>query len=134
MKITIEEAKVKKAKPQPGTPLGFGKYFTDHMFLMDWTKENGFENARIVPYGPISMDPASMVLHYAQETFEGMKAYRAKDGRILLFRPEMNAKRFINSNRRLCMAEVPVEDFVEAVRAVVEYEQDWVPSEEGTSI
>ncbi len=134
MKITIEEAKVKKAKPQPGTPLGFGKYFTDHMFLMDWTKENGFENARIVPYGPISMDPASMVLHYAQETFEGMKAYRAKEGRILLFRPEMNAKRFINSNRRLCMAEVPVEDFVEAVRAVVEYEQDWVPSEEGTSL
>lgn len=134
MKVTIEEAKTKKMKPAKGTALGFGKYFTDHMFVMDWTIEDGWKDGKIVPYGPISMDPASMVLHYAQETFEGMKAYRAKDGRILLFRPEMNAKRFINSNRRLCMAELPVEDFVEAVRAVVAYEQDWVPSEEGTSL
>ncbi len=134
MKITIEEAKTKKPKPQPGTPLGFGKYFTDHMFVMDWSIDEGFHDARIVPYGSISMDPASMVLHYAQETFEGLKAYRTKDGRILLFRPEMNAKRFVSSNHRLCMAEVPVEDFVEAVRAVVEYEKDWVPNEEGTSL
>ena len=121
MKITIEEAKTKKPKPQPGTPLGFGTYYTDHMFVMDWSIDEGFHDARIVPYGIISMDPASMVLHYAQETFEGLKAYRTKDGRILLFRPEMNAKRFVSSNHRLCMAEVPVEDFVEAVLAVVEY-------------
>lgn len=134
MKITIEEAKTKKAKPQAGTPLGFGKYFTDHMFVREWTIEDGWKDGQIVPYGPIAMDPASMVLHYAQETFEGMKAYRAKDGRILLFRPEMNARRFINSNRRICMSEVPEEDFIEAVRALVEYEQDWVPSEEGTSL
>ena len=134
MKITIEEAKRKKEKPFHGESLGFGKYFTDHMFVMDWSKEKGFHDARIVPYGPISMDPASMVLHYAQETFEGMKAYRSKDGKILLFRPDMNAKRFINSNRRLCMAEIAVEDFVEAVRSIVEYEQDWVPYEEGTSL
>ncbi|MCI9292928.1 MAG: branched-chain amino acid aminotransferase [Erysipelotrichaceae bacterium] len=134
MKITIEEAKTKKMKPQAGTPLGFGKYFTDHMFVREWTIEDGWKDGKIVPYGPIEMDPASMVLHYAQETFEGMKAYRAKDGRILLFRPEMNARRFINSNRRICMSEVPEADFVEAVRALVEYEQDWVPNEEGTSL
>lgn len=134
MKINIQRAKTLKEKPAPGTPLGFGKYFTDHMFVMDWTIEDGWKDGNIVPYGPLAMDPASMVLHYAQETFEGMKAYRAKDGRVLIFRPEMNAQRFINSNRRLCMAELPVEDFVEAVSAIVEYEKDWIPSEEGTSL
>ena len=134
MKITVTGSKNKKTKPKCGEPLGFGKYFTDHMFVMDWDRDQGFHDARIIPYGNLEMDPATMVLHYAQETFEGLKAYRSKDGRILLFRPDMNAKRFINSNRRLCMAEIPVEDFVEAVRAIVEYEQDWVPYEAGTSL
>ncbi|MCI8541388.1 MAG: branched-chain amino acid aminotransferase [Erysipelotrichaceae bacterium] len=134
MKITIEESKQRKTKPQRGEPLGFGKYFSDHMFVMDWSMDQGFHDARIIPYGNLSMDPASMVLHYAQETFEGLKAYRAKDGRILLFRPDMNAKRFINSNRRLCMAEVSEADFIEAIRALVEFEQDWVPDEAGTSL
>lgn len=134
MKITYERAKTLKEKPDWNEELGFGKHFTDHMFTMDWSVDKGFHDAKIVPYGPIMMDPASMVLHYAQETFEGMKAYRAKDGRILLFRPEMNARRFISSNRRLCMAEVPEEDFVEAIRAVVEYEQDWIPTAPGTSL
>lgn len=134
MKINVERAKTLKPKPAPGTQLGFGKYFTDHMFVMDWTIEDGWQDGNIVPYGPLCMDPASMVLHYAQETFEGMKAYRAKDGRVLIFRPEMNARRFINSNRRLCMAELPEEDFVEAVRAIVDFEKDWIPTEEGTSL
>lgn len=134
MEIKIERAKTLKPKPAPGTPLGFGKYFTDHMFIMDWTAEDGWKDARIVPYGPIQMDPASMVLHYAQETFEGLKAYKAKNGRILLFRPEMNARRFANSNRRLCMEVVPEDMFVEAIEKLVAYEQDWIPEEEGTSL
>ena len=134
MEIKIERAKTLKPKPAADAVLGFGKYYTDHMFVMDWDKDQGWHDARIVPFGPIPMDPASMVLHYAQETFEGLKAYRTKDNRILLFRPEMNARRFANSNRRLCMPEVLEEDFVEAVTKLVAYEQDWVPAQEGTSL
>ena len=104
------------------------------MFVLDWDKDQGWHDARIVPFAPIPLDPATMVLHYAQETFEGLKAYRTKDGRILLFRPEMNARRFANSNRRLCMPELSEDMFVEAVEALVSYEQDWVPAKEGTSL
>lgn len=134
MKINIERSKHLKEKPVQGQALGFGNYFTDHMFVMDWTIEEGWKDGKIVPYGPIAMDPASMVLHYAQETFEGLKAYRSKDDQILLFRPEMNAQRFMNSNRRFCMAELPIEDFVEAISTLVAYEQDWIPKDEGTSL
>lgn len=134
MEIKIERAQTLKPKPAEDAELGFGKYYTDHMFIMDWDRDIGWHDARIVPFGPIAMDPASMVLHYAQETFEGLKAYRTKDNRILLFRPEMNARRFANSNRRLCMPEVSEEDFVEAVTKLVAYEQDWVPAQEGTSL
>ena len=134
MEIRIERATTLKEKPKAGEALGFGKYYTDHMFVMDWDRGQGWHDARIVPFGPIPMDPASMVLHYAQETFEGLKAYRTKDDRILLFRPEMNARRFSNSNRRLCMPEVAEEDFVEAVTQLVACEKDWVPAEEGTSL
>lgn len=104
------------------------------MFTMDWTTEKGWHNAKIEPYGPICMDPATLVLHYAQETFEGLKAYKTKDGRILLFRPEMNARRFANSNRRLCMEVVPEDMFVEAIEKLVAYESDWIPTAEGTSL
>ena len=134
MEIRIERATTLNEKPKAGEALGFGKYYTDHMFVMDWDRGQGWHDARIVPFGPIPMDPASMVLHYAQETFEGLKAYRTKDDRILLFRPEMNARRFANSNRRLCMPEVAEEDFVEAVTQLVACEKDWVPAEEGTSL
>ena len=134
MEIKVIEATEKKEKPAWGQNLGFGKYFTDHMFTMDWTSKDGWCNAKIEPYAPIQLDPASMVLHYAQETFEGMKAYKTKDGRVLLFRPDMNAKRFANSNRRLCMPELPVDMFVEAVASVVEHEKDWIPTAEGTSL
>lgn len=133
MEIKIERAKVLKKKPDQNN-LGFGNYFTDHMFLMDYTEGKGWHDARIVPYGPLPIDPATMVLHYAQETFEGLKAYRNKAGKILLFRPEMNAARMIRSNQRLCMAELPVDMFVEAVEAIVSYEQDWVPSAPETSL
>lgn len=133
MEIKIERAKTLKEKPDQNH-LGFGKYFTDHMFIIDWDEGQGWHDARIVPYGPIPMDPATMVLHYAQETFEGLKAYRNPNGDILLFRPEMNAKRMINSNRRICMAELPEEMFVEAVEAIVKYEQDWIPTAPETSL
>ncbi len=134
MKIEVVETLQKKEKPSWDQNLGFGKYFTDHMFTMEWTKKDGWCNAKIEPYAPLQLDPASLVLHYAQETFEGMKAYKTKDGRVLLFRPEMNARRFANSNRRLCMPEMPEEMFVEAVSAVVAHEQSWIPTEEGTSL
>ena len=106
MEIRMEKCKELKQKPDQ-KHLGFGKYMTDYMFVMDWTKDEGWKDARIVPYAPITLEPACVTLHYAQETFEGMKAYRTAEGKIQLFRPEMNAKRMINSNARLCMPEVP---------------------------
>lgn len=133
MKIRVEKTENLKVKPDENK-LGFGKHFTDYMFVMDYDEGQGWHDARVVPFGPISMSPASMVLHYAQETFEGLKAYRTLDNRILLFRPEMNAKRMRNSNRRLCMAEVPEEMFVEAVETIVAHEKEWIPHLEGTSL
>lgn len=133
MEIKIERAKTLKEKPDQNN-LGFGTYFTDHMFMMDYTERVGWHDARIVPYAPIAMDPATMVLHYAQETFEGLKAYRNPKGEITLFRPEMNARRMINSNKRICMAELPEDMFVEAVEAIVKYEQDWIPTAKDTSL
>lgn len=114
--------------------LGFGKVFTDHMFVMDYKTGKGWHDARVVPYAPIPMDPAAMVLHYAQETFEGMKAYRREDGQIQLFRPEANAARMQRSNRRIAMPEIPVEDFVQAVKAVVKVDEDWVPRAKDASL
>ncbi|MCF0128508.1 MAG: branched-chain amino acid aminotransferase [Pseudobutyrivibrio sp.] len=133
MEIRFEKRDVLKDKPDQ-TKLGFGKYMTDYMFICDWSREEGWHDARIVPEGPIEIDPACMVLHYAQETFEGLKAYRTASGNIQLFRPEMNAARMIRSNERLCMPAFPVEDFVEAVKALVKVEKDWVPSEPDTSL
>ena len=133
MDIKYDLVTEKKEKPDQHS-LGFGKYFTDHMLIMDWTKGIGWHDARIVPYGPLMVDPATMVLHYAQETFEGLKAYRNEKGEILLFRPEMNARRMINSNKRICMPPVPEEDFVELVEALVKCEQDWVPTLPETSL
>jgi len=133
MDIRFVKAKALKEKPDQKN-LGFGKYMTDYMFVMDWTKEDGWKDARIVPYESITLDPACVTLHYAQETFEGMKAYRTAEGKIQLFRPEMNAKRMINSNARLCMPEFPVDMFVEAAKALVKVEEDWVPTEPETSL
>ncbi|MCI6152589.1 MULTISPECIES: branched-chain amino acid aminotransferase [Fusobacterium] len=133
MEIRVERVKELKEKPDQNK-LGFGKYFTDHMFLMDYSKEKGWHDARIVPYGPLSLSPASFVLHYAQEVFEGLKAYRTKEGKVLLFRPEMNARRMQKSCERLCMPEFPEDMFVEAIEKLVEYEKEWIPSAEGTSL
>ena len=134
MEIKITKTTTPKAKPAPGTPLGFGKIFTDHMFVMNYTEGKGWHDARIVPYENLSLAPAAMVFHYGQEMFEGLKAYKGVDGNVYLFRPDMNAKRTNNTNTRLVIPQLPVEDFVEAVRAVVDVDRDWVPSDPGTSL
>ena len=121
-------------KAKPTGPLGFGKIFTDHMFIMEYDTGRGWHDARIVPFGDISLSPAAMVLHYGQEVFEGLKAYRSEDGTALLFRPDMNAKRLNMSNDRLCMPNVPEEDFLQAVRALVAVEKEWIPTDPGTSL
>ncbi|MGI6007419.1 MAG: branched-chain amino acid aminotransferase [Ruminococcus sp.] len=133
MDIRFEKREHLKEKPDQKN-LGFGKYMTDYMFVMDWDKGEGWHDARIVPHEPMLLDPACVALHYAQETFEGMKAYRTAEGKIQLFRPEMNARRMIKSNERLCMPPVPEDMFVEAVEELVKVERDWVPSEPETSL
>ena len=132
--IRIEKTQNPKAKPEKGAPLGFGHIFTDHMFVMNYTEGMGWHDARIVPFDNISLSPASMVFHYGQEMFEGLKAYKGEDGTVYLFRPDMNAKRANASNNRLCIPEIPEEDFVQAVKAVVDVDRDWIPEEAGTSL
>lgn len=104
------------------------------MFVMDYTVGKGWHDPRIVPYGPISLDPSASVFHYGQEVFEGMKAYRTADGSIQLFRPEENYKRMNHSNERLCIPEIDVDFCIEATKKLVEVEKDWVPATEGTSL
>src|ERR1700712_746492 len=106
---------------------GFGTHFTDHMLTVEWTPEQGWHDARIGAYGPLTMDPASAVLHYAQEIFEGMKAYRHDDGSIWTFRPGENAQRMARSSHRLALPVLDPEDFVQAVDALVEVDRRWVP-------
>lgn len=108
---------------------GFGKKFTDHMLLIRYSEDKGWHDACIKPYGNISLDPALCVFHYAQEIFEGLKAYKAKDGRILLFRPEANAKRFVNSAKRMAMTPLPEELFLQAIHEFVKVEKDWIPDQ-----
>ena len=131
--IKITRAETLKEKPEDGK-LGFGKYFTDHMFVMDYTEGQGWHDARIVPYGPISLEPSAMVFHYAQEMFEGLKAYRTADGSIQLFRPDRNIARMNNTARRLCIPQLDPDDALQAIKTLVEYEADWVPHSEGTSL
>ncbi|MEP9381299.1 branched-chain amino acid aminotransferase [Nocardioides sp. KR10-350] len=106
---------------------GFGNYFTDHMLVAEWTPEKSWHDARIEPYGPLRLDPATAVLHYAQEIFEGMKAYRHEDGSVWAFRPEANAVRMAKSAQRLAMPSLDVEDFVQSVFELVKVDQRWVP-------
>ncbi len=134
LNIKIEKTTTPKEKPAKGTKLGFGKIFTDHMFVMDYTEGKGWHDARIVPFQDLVMSPAAMVFHYGQEMFEGLKAYKGVDGKVRLFRPDMNAKRTNDTNDRLCIPQLPVEDFVEAVKAVVKVDEDWIPTEDGTSL
>ncbi|MGW3415299.1 branched-chain amino acid aminotransferase [Streptomyces sp. NPDC000888] len=110
---------------------GFGRHFTDHMVTIKWTEGRGWHDGQLVPYGPLSLDPANMTLHYAQEIFEGLKAYRQADGSAATFRPDMNAKRFQASARRLGMPELPVETFIEACDVLVQQDRAWVPAHGG---
>ena len=132
--LKIELTKHPKQKPADQNKLGFGNYFTDHMFMMDYSEGEGWHIARIIPYGPIELDPAAMVLHYAQEVFEGMKAYRADDGRILLFRPDQNFARLNRSNDRICIPRLDEEFCIDCLKKLVNIDRDWVPSLPGTSL
>lgn len=131
--IEIQKSQNPKQKPNP-SQLGFGQHFSDHMYVMNYTEGRGWHDARIVPYGPLAMDPAAMVLHYGQAIFEGLKAYKTADGRILLFRPRKNMERINISNERMCMPQIDVEFGVEAIKTLVKLEQDWIPTEDGTSL
>ena len=123
-----------KPRPEDETKLGFAKYFTDHMFVMDYDVGQGWHDGRVVPHEPFLIEPACAVLHYAQEMFEGMKAYRTADGRILLFRPDKNIERMKNTNERMCIPELPGDLFLSAVKAVIKEDMDWVPSAPGTAL
>ena len=118
----------------PADQLGFGAYFTDHMFVMEYNREDGWHDARIVPYGNLSFSPAANVFHYGAEVFEGMKAYRREDGEVQLFRPWENVKRLNRSCERMGLPQLDENDALEAIKTLVEIDKDWVPSAKGTSL
>lgn len=123
----VDDARLAEILASPG----FGIHFADHMVTIEWTPDAGWHDGRVTPYGPLTLDPATAVLHYAQETFEGMKAYRHDDGSVWTFRPEENARRMIRSSKRLAFPELPVEDFVAAVDELVRIDERWVPDNAG---
>ena len=131
--IKMTRASVLKEKPASST-LVFGKSMTDHMFIVDYDEGQGWHDPRIVPYGPLQIDPAAKVLHYAEEIFEGLKAYRTADGTIQLFRPLDNIARMNKSAERLCLPQIPEELALAGITELVKLERDWVPHEEGTSL
>lgn len=133
MNISIKLTQNPKKKPDEDK-LSFGKQFTDHMFLMDYKEDKGWHDARIVPYGHLTLDPSTNVLHYGQGVFEGLKAYKTEDNRVLLFRPDENAKRLKSSCERLCIPPIDESDVVEAITKLVKTDIDWVPSSKGTSL
>jgi branched-chain amino acid aminotransferase len=134
MEIQVLPIAEKKPRIQDESKLVFGKQFTDRMFIMEYDSGRGWHSARIAPYGPFQIDPAALVLHYSQEIFEGLKAFRRKDGTVALFRPEENIKRFNRSARRMVMPEVDEVFFLKALKELVRLESDWVPHSEGTSL
>ena len=133
-KISITLTSSPKQRPVDESKLGFGRIFTDHMFMMDYSKEKGWYDPRIVPFDNIPIHPASTVFHYGAEIFEGMKAYRTSDGHIQMFRPEENIKRMNNSAERLCLPQLDEKFALEALDTLVEIDKEWVPHSEGTSL
>ncbi|CAM3382202.1 MULTISPECIES: branched-chain amino acid aminotransferase [Brevibacillus] len=131
--LTIALTEQKKEKPA-SDKLGFGVHFTDHMFVMDYTEGKGWHDPQIVPYSPLTIDPAAMVFHYGQAVFEGLKAYRNKAGEVRLFRPDQNFKRLNRSLARLDMPAVDEAFMIEALKKLVSVEKEWIPTEEGTSL
>lgn len=132
--IRIERTATPKEKPADETKLGFGHIFTDHMFIMNYDTGLGWHDARIVPFSDISLSPAAMCLHYGQEIFEGLKAYRTADGTVQLFRPDENFKRMNVSNERMVIPPINEEDCLQALKELVKVEEDWVPHTEGASL
>lgn len=132
--IRYELTKNPKPIPGPEDPLKFGTIFTDHMFVMNYSTEKGWFDPRVVPYQKLELEPSAMVFHYGQEMFEGLKAYKTDDGRTLLFRPNKNIERANNTNRRICIPEIPEEDFLQAIKAVVKTDEAWIPTKPGTSL
>ncbi|HUU41919.1 MAG TPA: branched-chain amino acid aminotransferase [Desulfatiglandales bacterium] len=134
MELTVNLAAKLNEKPHDESKLGFGQIFTDHMLLIDYDINRGWRNARIEPYGPIKLDPAAVCLHYGQEIFEGLKAYRGKDEEIYLFRAADNFKRLNLSARRVCMPELDTDIAMESLKKLLLLEKDWVPKTRGTSL
>ncbi|CAM4210772.1 branched-chain amino acid aminotransferase [Paenibacillus alkaliterrae] len=131
--LEIELTKTKKQQP-PAEQLGFGNYYTDHMFIMNYEDGKGWNTPRIVPYQPIVLDPAAKVFHYGQTIFEGLKAYKTDDGRVLLFRPHKNIQRMNRSNERLSVPELIIDDAIEALKQLLAVDQNWIPTAPGTSL
>ena len=134
MNIEVKLSDKLKQKPADETKLGFGEIMTDHMFIMNYDEGQGWHSPRIVPYGPIELDPRAAVLHYGQSVFEGLKAYRTPEDKILLFRPEKNIARLNATNDRMCIPQLDEKFAVEAIKRLVDIERNWVPSAEGTSL
>ncbi len=133
LNIRVERVATLKEKPDEDN-LGFGRIFTDHMFVMNYTEGKGWHDPRIVPYSPIQLEPSAMVFHYAQEIFEGLKAYRTADGNIQLFRPDRNIARMNETAERLCIPQLDPDGILYAIKTLVAYESDWVPHSPGTSL
>lgn len=135
LEVMLNKAEGNQLKEKPAADkLGFGVHFTDHMFVMHWNRERGWNNAEICPYHNFSLDPAAMVFHYGQEIFEGLKAFKGQDDQILLFRPEDNLERMNKSAVRMCMPRIPVEGVLKAMKALVYLDRDWVPDNEGATL
>ncbi|NEW07983.1 branched-chain amino acid aminotransferase [Paenibacillus sp. SYP-B3998] len=133
-KIRIEQVKQLKPMPKADEKLGFGRYFTDHMLLMDYEEGKGWFDPRIVPYAPLTLDPAAMVFHYGQAVFEGLKAFQSEEGEVRIFRPDQNAKRLNHSNERLQMPFIDEDFFVASIQTLVHVDAKWVPQQPGSSL
>lgn len=131
--ISVTLTETKKQKPDP-KHLEFGKIFTDHMFIMDYSADDGWYNPRITPYEPLTLDPSAMIFHYGQSVFEGLKAYHTDEGGVNLFRPEKNFERMNHSNDRLCIPHIDVDFALEALKKLVDIEKAWIPTDDGTSL
>lgn len=132
-RFSVELTKNPKQKPDPDS-LRFGTVFTDHMFVMDYDPENGWHDGKIVPYGPLALDPATVVFHYGQEMFEGLKAYKTKEGKVQLFRPDMNAKRTNSTNKRMCIPQIDEQMYIDAIKELVAVDKDWIPQKPDTAL
>ncbi len=132
--VHLIRAGLARQKPADESKLGFGIYFSNHMFLLDYTAKNGWTNPRIEPYGPFLMEPAATILHYGQEVFDGHKAYRGPNGEVALFRPWDNLARMSRSAERMCIPAYPEDLVYEGMKLLLHLDKDWVPSSPGTSL